>query len=71
MTKRPVGYEITEEDIDRMINVYRILDPKRANREGAIKFLQEAHVFSHFKAHQIVEDLMSGKLKAGSKAKKP
>ncbi len=70
MAKRPVGYEITEEDINGMIHAYSILDPEKANREDAIKFLEKAHVASHFEAHQIVEDLMSGKLKIGSKAKK-
>ncbi len=70
MAKRPVGYEINEEDINKLIRVFKILDPKNATREGAIRYLQGAHAYSHFAAHKIVEDLMSGKLKVSSKNKK-
>lgn len=70
MAKEPVGYEITEEDINTVIRILKTQDPENATREGAIKFLEEAQTYSHFAAHQIVEDLESGKLKVDSKAKK-
>lgn len=34
------GYEITEKDIDSMLNYLKIFDPKNANREYAEEFLR-------------------------------
>ena len=34
------GYEITQRDIDAMLNYLKIFDPKNANREYAEEFLR-------------------------------
>lgn len=70
MAKIVDEFEIDEELIERLIHIFKILDPEKANREGALKWLEDAHIYSHFAANQILEDLEAEALKKHSKAKK-
>jgi len=50
MTKAK-GYEISEEDIEKVIKYLKHTDPQNANREGAIRFLEGVQATSHMAAH--------------------
>ncbi len=39
-----MSYQYTEEDIQTVIRYLRVKNPKKANREGAIEFLEELKV---------------------------
>ena len=51
MTKLPDEYELSEQDIDKMLNWLRIFDPDNATPEQAIAFLIDLRVSIHEYAH--------------------
>jgi len=57
MTKLPDEYELSEQDIDKMLNWLRIFDPDNATPEQAIAFLVDARVSIHEYAHNKPEKI--------------
>ncbi|MBI2601291.1 hypothetical protein HYW42_05055 [Candidatus Daviesbacteria bacterium] len=45
----------TEEDIQTVIRIFKIKNPKKANREGAIEFLEELQVAGKDIAHALMD----------------
>lgn len=56
MTKKKIGYQINEKDIESALNHLRLNENPEATRDDAIQFLEEHHVMAHVAAHRIVED---------------
>jgi hypothetical protein len=57
MTQLPDEYELSERDIDKMLNWLRIFDPENATPEQAIAFLTDARISIHKYAHDKPEKL--------------
>ena len=68
MTKKFEGYEITEEDIQKVLNSMREENPE-ASREDAIQFLEGAKATMHLAAHKIVNEEKAKKIKTKKKTK--
>ncbi len=45
----------TEEDIQTVIKILKVRNPKKANREGAIEFLEELQIAGKDIAHALME----------------
>ncbi len=64
MTKKYVGFEITEKKIDTALRYLRYeKGEKDATREDAIALLEDFNALAHMVAHKVVEDEKSGKIK--------
>ncbi len=57
MTKLPDEFELSEQDIDKMLNWLRIFDPENATQEQAIAFLIDVRISIHKYAHNNPEKL--------------
>ena len=57
MTKLPDEFELSEQDIDKMLNWLRIFDPDNATPEQAIAFLVDTRVSIHQYAHDNPEKI--------------
>jgi hypothetical protein len=55
--KIPDDYELTEADIDKVINLLKIIDPENATPEQAIDFLEYHRSLIHQLAHRDDIDL--------------
>lgn len=58
-----MGYQYTEEDIQKVLNYLKIHRPQKATREGAIKFLEELKVAA--------KDITKALEELAKKSKKP
>jgi len=50
-----MNYQYTEEDIQIVIKYLKVENPQKANREGAIEFLEELQVAGKDIAHALLE----------------
>ncbi len=55
MTKKNIGYQINEKDIESALNHLKLNENPEATRDDAIQYLEEHHVMAHVAAHRIVE----------------
>lgn len=55
MTDTPIGYTITEADIETTLKHLQSTENPEATREDAIAYLEEHHSLAHQMAHKIVE----------------
>ena len=64
MTKKYIGFEITEKEIDSALRylIYK-KGQKDATREDAIDLLEDFNALAHIIAHKVVDDERSDKIK--------
>jgi len=56
-----MSYQYTEEDIQTVIRYLKVKNPEKANREGAIEFLDELQIAGKDIAHELLELAKSSK----------